>query len=488
MKKWFSTLFFACFAVILAFAKVSAQDLEITVKLDSSANVLQVEGKFLREDFLKSPKNFAFVSSGLGERISGLSLKDKQNQEVTVKKLIAGEYLAEMEVASWSYKIDLSEPKNFTSKAHISWLKNEQGILMTGDLLPQFFAKTEEPVSARVKFILPKNWKIFSNERLESENIFQIKNIEKAIFAVGKNWREKELNLENFSSKLVITGEWRFSDEESLKISREILENYKKLFGEFPGEKAQIIFVPVENNFGRWEAETRGNNLTIISGDMAFQKQSLQRLHEQFRHELFHLWIPNNLALTGNYDWFYEGFTVYQSLRTGLEMNRLSFTDFLETLAQAYAFANFSSQQISLVEASKTRKSGANSSVYAKGMLVAFLCDVVLLQKNKEKRGISEIFRQVYRDHRLPNKAQDGNIAVLNILKSHTELRQLVENYIEGTTKINWTESLETLGIEEIKANSAVKLRVKEKLKGRQKDLLDKLGYNNWRKISEKSK
>ena len=121
-------------------------------------------------------------------------------------------------------------------------------------------------------------------------------------------------------------------------------------------------------------------------------------------------------------------------------------------------------------------------------MLAAFLCDVAILQKSKGKRSISDIFRQVYQTHRLPNEAQDGNIAILNILKNHAELRPIVENYIEGTKKIDWTESLENLGIEEIKENSVVKLKVKDKLKGRQKDLLDELGYNNWRKISGKSK
>jgi predicted metalloprotease with PDZ domain len=266
------------------------------------------------------------------------------------------------------------------------------------------------------------------------------------------------------------------------------LESYKNLFGEFAGEKAQINLVPIKNNSGRWQAETRGNTLTIISGDMPFEKQSVQRLHEQLRHELFHLWIPNNLALTGNYDWFYEGFTVYQSLRTGLEMNRLSFTDFLETLAQALNLANFQNQQISLVEASKTRKSGANPEVYARGLLAAFLCDVALLQKNKRKRDLLEIFREIYQTHRLPKAAQDGNIAVLRILKTRAELRFVVENYIEGTKKIDWTRDLEILGIEEIRENSAVKLRVKDKLNGRQKDLLDKLGYNNWRKLAERSK
>ena len=42
------------------------------------------------------------------------------------------------------------------------------------------------------------------------------------------------------------------------------------------------------------------------------------------------------------------------------------------------------------------------------------------------------------------------------------------------------------LGIEAIETDFEIQLKVKKKLKSRQKDLLDKLGYNNWRKISRK--
>jgi hypothetical protein len=47
---------------------------------------------------------------------------------------------------------------------------------------------------------------------------------------------------------------------------------------------------------------------------------------------------------------------------------------------------------------------------------------------------------------------------------------------------------LDLLGIEEKSAESSVQLKVLPKLKGRQKDLLDSLGYNEWRKIGKDSK
>jgi uncharacterized ubiquitin-like protein YukD len=76
---------------------------------------------------------------------------------------------------------------------------------------------------------------------------------------------------------------------------------------------------------------------------------------------------------------------------------------------------------------------------------------------------------------------------ILKTLNNYSELNLIIANYVQGTENINWKTDLESVGIEE-EEKSSIKLNVKTKLSGKQKDLLDKLGYNNWRKISEKSK
>jgi predicted metalloprotease with PDZ domain len=221
---------------------------------------------------------------------------------------------------------------------------------------------------------------------------------------------------------------------------------------------------------------------------MPFKTLSLQRLHEQLRHEIFHLWIPNNLALTGNYDWFYEGFTVYQSLKTGLQTNQIRFEDFLATLSEAYNIDNLQTQKVSLIEASKNRWNGANPQVYSRGMIAAFLCDVALLRASKGKQSLTDVFQEIYNKYRVPNKSQNGNTAILSILENYKELRPIAEKYIRGAGKIDWQTDLESAGIEATETNSFTKLAVKTKLNRHQKNLLDDLGYNNWRKIAQKTK
>ncbi|MDQ3043132.1 MAG: hypothetical protein M3R11_12290, partial [Acidobacteriota bacterium] len=299
--------------ILLLVNFVMAQEIEANIKITSPASI-SVEGRLIKETPNHSLKNWSFTNSvagveNLGARVSGFNLESEKNQPIAFVKLSESEYLASDKAAAFQYRVSLNLPKDANGMAHVSWLDDEKGLLMLGDLLPQL-AANNQTVAARIKFDLPVDWKIISSEKRSGENSFEIKNIEKAIFLVGKNWRERELIIGKTNLSLAIAGEWQFSDEEALKMTGEIYVEYRKLFGETPTDKLQIALIryPKEIKFGRWAAETRGANVTILSADMPFKTQSAQRLHEQLRHEIFHLWMPNNLALTGNYDWFYEGF------------------------------------------------------------------------------------------------------------------------------------------------------------------------------------
>ena len=481
------------FAGILLFAPPVCAQVDAVIKI-SSPESARIEGRFFDENSNQSNKNWSFLNSivgveNLGARISDFKLFDGQGQTVSVKKLIDGEYLAEGEGARFSYQINLKSPPDVKAKAHVSFIDNETGLLMLGDLLPQI-AFDKQDVSSRIRVELPVDWKIISGEKFVGANAFEVKDIEKAIFLLGKNWRTRKIQIGKTELNLTISGEWQFSDDEAAQMAKEIFAEHEKLFGASPVETAQIFLMrfPPDVKFGRWEAETRGSNVVVFSADMPFKTQSLQRLHEQLRHEIFHLWMPNNLALTGNYDWFYEGFTIYQALRTGVAVNQIRFEDFLATLAEAYNADNRQNEKISLVEAAKNNRSGTNNRVYARGMLAAFLCDVAILRRSKGKKSIADVFRQVYQKHRVPHLPENGSAAVLKILQSYAELDLVIEKYIAGTEKINWKMDLESIGVEEKAENFGVQLSVKTKPNGRQKDLLNELGYNNWRKISGKGK
>lgn len=477
----------AFFAILQIFNIARAQDLDVRIKIDGG--IISVAGKKLRP--ANTEDRVLYLSSEYAghkipaERMSALVLTSASGRSFAYTEIGNSDYLAHGGFSSWSYKLAPGIPTDNAAVAHISWLTADRGILMLDDVLPKF---SDNAVSAKIEFELPAGWKILGPARQVAANVFEVDDVEKTVFLVGKDWRAR--SGANGAPDVVIAGDWLFTDDEAAKMADEIYNDHRNLFGAGPAGRAQIVIskFPRPESHGTWEAETRGRSVVILSADMPFQTQSLQKLHEQLRHEIFHFWIPNSVNLSGNYDWFYEGFALYQALRTGVGANRIRFEDMLDTLSRAYNIDAAQDKRISLIEASSNRWAGANTQVYARGMIVAFLCDITMLQRSKGKNSVSDVLRRVYSEHSMSKPRKEGNAAVLGILESYDYLRPVTERYVKGRENIAWKSELDAVGLEAIEENHTVRLKVKDNPSGRQKAFLDKLGYNNWRKTSRNSK
>lgn len=481
-------LAFLC--VFLSAVDLFSQNVNATITLDAKAATLSIRGK---DNNLS--KNLSFLKSGIGaadlaDRISNLELTDQHGKPVSYKRFSAGEYVADAVFSGWSYGVSILSPMNPRASAHVSWLTDDTGILMLDDLLPQP-PKSVGQRTATIAIEVPAGWRIVTSEKMISASgMYEVSDIQKAVFLIGTDIRETKINIGNSVLNIADSGQWLFTDAELSGVVQEIFKEFKSLFGSGPEGNLHILLVPFPRKniqTGTWEAETRGRTVSIVSADMPFKTQSLQRLHEQMRHEIFHLWLPNGVNLSGNYDWFYEGFALYQALKTGVELNQIRFDDFLDTLSRAHNIDTMQIRPMSLTDASQNRASGDDTQIYARGLLVAFLCDLSLLQSSKGKRKVADIFRRLYTSHRPPNPASDANKAVLEVFASYPELASVVGGYVKGSQKVDWQVLLESAGIENEPGSLRTNLRVKTKLNGRQKALLDKLGYNNWRKLTRKS-
>ncbi len=477
------------FAYLSGARSATAQAFEAEIAIDAGRSIATVMGKFQSRGIVLTHVNLSFARfvaghSDIGKRIRSVEMFDQRGVPVPFRKLIDGEYLAEAGVVSWRYEVDLAPLKDVNAAAHISWISGDKGLLMLADILP-----TTE-ISGKLTLRLPAGWAVFTTETVEADNIFNIRDSGRAVFGIGSEWTMVALRDPNTNIDVLASGRWHFTPAEAAAMAREIFLALRNVLGDDGHGRRQVILsnFPVTTGPGRWQAETRGDTVTIISSDMPFRTQSLQRLHEQLRHELFHLWIPNGVNLTGNYDWFYEGFSLYQSLKLAVGLNRIRFEDFLDTLSRAHTIDSAGSQRMSLIQASAARFSGANTQVYARGMLVGFLSDLAMLEKSKGKRSVEAVLKQIFNKHRKPAQATDGNAAVIALLKSNNELIPVVEKYVTGSDNIDWTADLAAAGIEDGDAGPLTTLRVKQKLTGRQKTTLDKLGYNNWRSSSRNSK
>jgi hypothetical protein len=483
---------FAALLLILQFYNNSlAQAIDATFTIRrSQPQILQIKGKLDQITGIRHLtllREYAGIQD-LAEKASDISLVDSTGDRVAFKKFQPGEYEAERDFASFEYTAALDPHKSAASAGHISWLNGNGGILFLHDLMPQMPARLGS-VAARIRFELPPGWKAVGGREVGPGEL-EFPHVENGVVFVGPDIRIKQATVGGIKLMTAVTGNWNFADDELERIEQEVFEANRKLFGGTPANEALLILSKFPKSVppGNWEGDTRGSTVTIVSSDMPFKTQSIQRLHEQLRHEIFHLWIPNGVNLTSSYDWFYEGFALYESLRTAVALNRIRFDDLLDTLARAHSIDTLQSQRPSLIEASKSRWDGTNTQVYARGMLVAFLCDLAIMQRGKGWTSVDDLVRSVYQTYHNAPEPRDGTDAVLSIMRSRPELSAIVDRYIRGKETINWENELRLAGIESTSANFNTTLKVVAKPSGRQKALLDKLGYNNWRKLPADSK
>ena len=457
------------------FTNAAGQDIEARIQISVKAPSVYVRGRFVNGErrnlsFLRSYAGFG----GLGERIGHVALQNANGESVAFQSAVPGEYVSDAPFTRWSYSVDLSPRKEQNAAAHVSWISKDAGILMLGDLLPLV---DRIPISA--KLVVFDDW---DQSQGEVAGVIVTKDAYSTVIPRGKDLKFRKVHSGDTPITTRYFGQWLFTEDELAEFSQKIYVQHRL---NFTSDVTDEVFVnmlkfPEQINPGQWQAETRGRNVTIISSDMPFRSQSLQRLHEQLRHEMFHLWIPNGVNLSGNYDWFYEGFALYASLKMAVAMNQIRFVDFLDTLTRAQAIDARQTNRLSLIDASNKRWAGADTYIYARGMVTAFLCDVLFLHHSKGKRSVNDIFREFYAKHKYPNSRTDGNMAALALLESNKELIPVIDRYIKGPDKIAWEAELLLAGLE---AKNG--LTVASKLSGKQKDLLDALGYNNWRKLSK---
>lgn len=467
-------LFFGALQIFTIAAYSQAVEVEILV--DANTRTASISGRFNEEFRSSISKNIGFKREvagfpDLAARVSAMELADGKGSTVDVRTLMAGEYVAASAFRSWKYVVDLNPPKDRAGYAHASWLGDSSGVLTLEDLLPQFFTMPGK-LRGKVKLDLPNGWTVHSSDApaFVSEDLYS------SVIFVGKSDRAVDVSAD---LKLVISGAWHFTDDEAAQMSREIFDEYSKLLGNLPKKRYLIALqrFPGEHPHGQWEAETRGQTVTIFSSDMPFRTQSLQRLHEQLRHEIFHLWFPNGIDLSGDYAWFYEGFAMYSSLKLAVKLNRIRFEDFLDALSRAHTIDTNAKPRKALTDAS------IDPTVrYARGMLIAFLTDLEHLRNSGGKNDVGKSLRDLFtRYPRVPHgvPAQDAVKTVVTDVA-------IMERYVDGAEAIDWTAKLAAAGIESKQIGRTTSLTVVPKPGGRQKEILDWLGYNNWRKTGSK--
>ena len=412
---------------------------------------------------------------GLGERIESFSGVGVQGRNVRSDKLTVGEYRTDEKVSVVQYALRIDPPARAADKSHVSWLDGGGGLLMLADLLPQLDGKFS---TVNVNLTLPHGWASSSNLTISQESL-QTSDSDDAVIVVGPAIRETRKPFENSEITVSRTGDWPFSENETISFAQEVIQQYSKVTG-FPLQKRVVVtLLPFQAGPGRWTAETRGNNVLVLLSNQESKRQLLTRLKIILTHEIFHLWVPNSLRLDGDYDWFFEGFTLYQALLTSVELGLIDFKEFLNTLARVYdSYLDVVNRdELSLVELSQRRWTSGSSLVYDKGMLVAFIYDLSLRRGSAGKSSLADAYRILFQ--RSESKSGEANSIVASVLNSQVGMGEFSSRHIEKSESIDLGSFLRPFGIEVTRQDFRTRLSVSPRIDNDQLRVLRGLGYGN---------
>ncbi len=479
----FPFLFAVTLAVsVCAGSEATAQALDVKIAVPSASQArVRVEGR--REGGAATAwsfRNFYGSAAGLAERVENFALFDEGGAPVNVKKLAPGEFSAERPAARFSYEMRLDPPAFISDSSHVSWLTADRGLLMLGDLLPLPLT------NAKIQLVLPPGWKVSTAEEAGAAGVYVASDAERAVFAVGRDLRERRGRAGGTAFTLATAGEWAFSDAEAADSVEEILKLHQETVGVAAPKRSLVLLLPLPQQGAGgnlWNAETRGATVVLLSGRLPSKLAARAQLDGSLTHELFHLWVPNGLGLGGEYGWFYEGFTNYVALRAGMRRGQLAFSDYLNALGRAYDSykAARGAKEVSLLEASQRRWAGSAALVYHKGLLVAFLYDLTLMRRTGGKSSLDAAYAELFRRYGRGARREDGDRAVAEILGGMSGMSDFVGRYVEGADEITLPALLGPFGLEVKPGGARTHVGVADSLEPAQRELLRRLGYNEGR-------
>ena len=474
-------VFAACALLSFAgIATINAQTLNARISVVSTAPArIKIEARLPNTTTTLSFRNTYAGVLGLGERIETVEGLKDNGERIPLQRLTPGEFKSVEGFSRFAYEVNLVGPRRPADLSHVSSLNPNYGLLMMSDLLPQSLKDSSAFTSALINVDVPNGWTVSANIP-KAGSQFSTDFPETAVFLVGPSLHEKRQRLPTNNLSILTVGDWPFSDNDATRIAGKILAEYSRLTRFDLKQNVVLMLVPYPGDVGpqNWTAETRGNVIVLLLGRNARRKSVLSRLGIVLSHELFHLWVPNSLKLEGDYDWFFEGFTLYQALLLDLRLGLISFQDYLETIAGVYDSyrSALDRDRLSLIEASQLRWTTSASLVYEKGMLVAFIYDLTVRKLTNCQASLEEVYAELFR--LAPTGQRSANETIIGALSEREGLKTFARDYVESAAQIDLETILPGYGIQmRSSASRATELVPGHDLDKTQRALLGCIGY-----------
>ena len=478
-------------AVTGACTALSAQSLAITAEILPGA-----PGRLLIRGSGAAAQSWSFRDSyagivGLGNRVRGFQVFDANGKQIATRAVAAGQFASSEPATSFKYEIELTPTSRPSEAAFVSWLGPERGVLMFGDLLPASpSARPNQATAIKARLVLPSDWTAYAGDTAAQQTEIEAADPDRAVVVIGKKIRVSTRAILGKPFTILTGGDWAFSDDDASEKVRNVLQFHNNNVGPLPCARASLVLLPFPQatSVNKWSAQTRGCTVTLLMGRVPSKVGALSQLELALTHELFHFWVPNGIGLSGDYDWFYEGFTMYEAARAAVQLDLISFDQFLNAIADAHdGSSGPGTANLSLIEASKQRWTIGSSSVYSKAMVVAFLYDLNLRFQSKGKRSLDNVYRNILQ-RPIVNSAPvspaevDGNALALSALRMELLDQDFVNRLVIARAQIDLAKELAPFGLHVEKPSVRTHISASAQLTSRQRDLLKQLSYNEPRR------
>lgn len=427
VRRQFCVIILSLWAGVFGVAKADARP-EVRISVTASGELR------IRIKSLEPGTNWSFPNAyagvlGIAERVEAFQAFGPSGENLDAKKIATGEFRSQPGTTSINYIVKL-RPPTAGDVSHVSWINGESGVLMLGDLIPLRLPAVVVEIS------VPPDWTCTTAAATDALGRYYFSKPESGVFLVSRSLRTQLRHVPGNVLGCFVTGTWPFKDEIVLNAAAKVLDRYIEItkFPLIARPAVMLVPLPVATGSVKWRAETRGSTVVLLMDPQADIKNWRAQLGIIFTHELLHLWVPNSLLLEGDYDWFFEGFTLYIALVTALDLKFIEKGEFVATLARVYDSYLSRPNDSSLIDASERRWTSGNSAVYDKGMLVAFLYDLAIRRDSGGKLRLENLYRQLFATE--PQRA-NGNDVIIRLLSSTPAGANLAKNYIEGQTELD---------------------------------------------------
>lgn len=284
------------------------------------------------------------------------------------------------------------------------------------------------------------------------------------------NQKDFEFEVEGKKHVLMMFGEGNWDEKEIIPDLTEIVKTNKKFWGELPYDRYVFMFHITPSSGGGTE---HINSAIMGTRPFVFKNPDNYRgFLGLVSHEFFHTWNVKQLRPVGihPYDysrenyvrelWIAEGTTDYYGpiilLRTGF----LSLQNYLSRLASTIRGDRSRPGNAieSPVESSfdawvkywKNNRQAFNSETdyYDRGANVSLALDMEIRRHSKNKHSLDDVMKTMFQRYRLKDKGYTvENFRSVAEEYAGTSLEKFFDDYVFGTAKLPWEESLAAAGL-----------------------------------------